>query len=78
MLRSEIEVKMKQCGLDHLGIVYNENDELGVYCSLKSGILMDYTDHRIDRKKDIWGAIVYENGKPKKVSFKDFIWENKK
>lgn len=74
MKRLEIEQMMKQQGQKTIGIVYNENDELGVYCELKNGFLYDYTGHRVDRKKDIWGYLKYEDlGKgyrePIKVKF---------
>ena len=57
MLRSEIESFMKQNNMTFITIVYNATDELGVYCDLRSGYLYDYTGHRVDRKKDIWGWI---------------------
>lgn len=74
MKRLEIEQMMKQQGQKTIGIIYNESDELGVYCELKNGFLYDYTGHRVDRKRDIWGYLKYEDlGKgyrePIKVKF---------
>ena len=36
MLRSEIESFMKQNNMTFIAIVYNDNDELGVYYDLRS------------------------------------------
>ena len=69
MLRNEVEAWMKKQGLKTLGIVLNETDDLGIYCELKSGILYDYTGHRVDRKANIWGYITYEKGKPIRHAF---------
>jgi len=68
MLRQELELKMKEKKMEHIAIVFNEG-ELGVLCYLKSGILMDYTNHRVDRKKNIWGYVWWKDGKPFQVAF---------
>jgi hypothetical protein len=47
----------------------NENDHLAVYCFLQGGYLVDYTGHRVDRKKNIWGQMRFENGKPVREAF---------
>lgn len=69
MLRSEIETLMKQKGQSTIALVLNKTDQHGVYCCLKGGYLVDYTGHRVDRKKDIWGKITWHEGKPRRVSF---------
>lgn len=63
MLRKEIEQYMKENKLTQIDLVYNESDKLAVYCSLKNGTLKDYTDHVVDRKRNIWGRLVWEDGK---------------
>lgn len=72
MYRKEIEEKLKAAGQKDIGIIYNKDDNLGVYCELKGGFLTDYTGHRVDRKKDIWGYISYDftGGYPKPVRVK--------
>ena len=73
MLRKDIELYMKQNKISHIDLVLNESDELGIYCFLSGGILKDYTNHVVDRKKDIWGFLKWENGKSKRVSWQE-IW----
>lgn len=68
MLRAELEVKMKNENKEHIAIIFNEG-ELGVLCFLKGGILMDYTNHRVDRKKNIWGYVDWQNGKAIQIAF---------
>lgn len=64
MLRVEIEDYMKKNNLRTIDIVYNESDKLGVYTYLSSdGFLKDYTNHRVDRKRNIWGYLEWVNGK---------------
>ena len=63
MLRKEIEQWMKQNKVTQIDLVINENDKWAVYCSLKNGTLKDYTDHVVDRKKNIWGRLVWKDGK---------------
>lgn len=60
---------MKKNNLKHLAIVLNESDKLGKLCFLSGGFLVDYTGHRVDRKKNIWGFIKYDNGKPIRVAW---------
>lgn len=59
MLRKDIEQMMKTKGQKNIVLVLDENDELGILCSLSGGYLMDCWGHRVDRKKDIWGYIDY-------------------
>lgn len=63
MLRKEIEQWMKENKVTQIDLVINESDKLAIYCSLKNGTLKDYTDHVVDRKKNIWGRLVWKNGK---------------
>lgn len=69
MLRAEIETYMKTNNMKHINLVYNENDKLAVYCFLQGGYLVDYSGHRVDRKKNIWGYMVFENKMPVRYSF---------
>lgn len=69
MLRVDIESRMKQQGITQIDLVYHENDKLAVYCELKSGYLTDYTNHRVNRKMDIWGYLKWENGQSTRVKF---------
>lgn len=70
MYRKDIENWLKQQNKKTLVIVYNKEDKLGVYCSLQSGILKDYTNHVVDRKKDIWGYMVWDDkGQHSRVAF---------
>lgn len=69
MLRIDIENYMKKNNIKHIGIILNESDKLGMFCSLSSGFLVDYTGHRVDRKKNIWGFIKHENGRPIRVAW---------
>lgn len=73
MLRKDIESYMKQHKISQIDLVLNESDELGIYCFLSGGILKDYTNHVVDRKKDIWGFLKWENGKSTRVSWQE-IW----
>ena len=49
MLRKNIEELMKQRGLKTIVIVINENDKLGMLCSLQGGVLIDCYAHRVDK-----------------------------
>ena len=69
MLRKEIEQYMKEHGMTQIDLVLNESDKLAVYCSLKNGTLKDYTDHVVDRKKNIWGRLVWKDGKSTRVAW---------
>lgn len=69
MFRVEIEQQMKMRGTKRIDLVTRENDSLGFYCELKAGILYDYTGHRVDRKTDFWGYLVYVDGAPRKKAF---------
>ena len=57
--------------LNMINTILNENDELGIYCFLSGGTLKDYTNHVVDRKKDVWGFLKWENGKSKRVSWQE-------
>lgn len=74
MLRKNIEELMKQRGLKTIVIVINENDKLGMLCSLQGGVLIDCYAHRVDRKKDIWGFISFENQKPIRKGWSELLW----
>lgn len=70
MKRNEVEAFMKSRGMKSWVIVINEHDPLGVGVELRGGFLYDiYTDHRVDRKVDIWGYIAYKEGKPVRFPF---------
>lgn len=69
MLRKEIEQYMKEHKLTQIDIIINKEDKLAVYCVLKNGTLKDYTDHVVDRKKDIWGRLEWSNGKSTRVAW---------
>ena len=61
MLRKDIEQMMKTKGQKNIVLLLNENDKLGMLCSLSGGYLIDCWGHRVDRKKDIWGYIDYSS-----------------
>lgn len=70
MLRKDIEELMKSRKQKDICLIYNKEDKLGVYCFLQGGYLMDYSGHRVDRKKDIWGYIEWDNaGNGDRVDF---------
>lgn len=69
MLRKEIEQYMKEKGIDQIDLIFNKNDKLGIYCRLTNGTLKDYTNHVVDRKTNIWGRLVWENGKSTKQAW---------
>ena len=70
MIRQEIEAMMKKNNQKTITLVYNQTDKIGIHCFLQGGVLMDYTTHRVDRKKNIWGYINYfGNGDADMVSF---------
>lgn len=69
MLRVEVESLMKQKNQNSIVLVLNEQDKLGIYCELKGGFLCDYTGHRVDRKKDIWGYMEWNKGKSSRIKF---------
>lgn len=73
MLRKDIELYMKQHKLNQIDLVINKEDKLAVYCSLQGGTLKDYTSHVVDRKKDIWGYLKWENGKAQRIAWQG-IW----
>lgn len=60
MLRLEIEKLMKQKNLKAITLWYNEADTMGMGCYLKNGYLEDSFGHRVNRKQDIWGYVVYD------------------
>lgn len=70
MMRNEVEQLMKTKNIKSWVIVMNEHDPLGVGVELRGGFLYDiYTDHRINRKANIWGYIEYKEGKPVRFPF---------
>jgi len=69
LLRIDIETYMKKNNLKHIVIVLNESDKLGKLCFLTGGFLTDYTNHRVDRKKEIWGYIDFKDGQPIRVAW---------
>lgn len=69
MKRADIEQYMKNKGLSQIDLVLKADDRLAIYCNLKNGKLYDYTNHVVDRKIDIWGRLVWENGKSEKVAW---------
>ena len=69
MKMADIEQYMKNKGLSQIDLVLNADDRLAIYCVLKNGKLNDYTGHVIDRKIDIWGRLVWENGKSERVAW---------
>lgn len=71
MLRKDIELYMKANTINQIDLILNESDKLAIYCSLSGGTLKDYTNHVVDRKKDIWGFLKWENGKSKRISWQE-------
>ena len=69
MYRIDIEKYLKQNKIEQIDLVINKDDKLAIYCKMKGGKLYDYTDHVIDRKKDIWGYLKWENGKSERIAF---------
>lgn len=69
MLRADIEKILKEKGITQIDIIYNESDKLGVYCTMKNGKLYDYTNHVVNRKKNIWGYLEWKNGKSTRVAW---------
>jgi len=69
MLRAEVEKYMKENKIEQIDIIINEEDKLAIYCKLKNGKLYDYTDHVIDRKKNIWGRLIWSEGKSQRVAW---------
>lgn len=64
MLRAQIEEYMKINNIHQIDLVINKDDKLAIYCTLQGGKLKDYTNHVIDRKKEIWGYVEWKNGTP--------------
>lgn len=64
MLRAEIEQMMKEREMKSITIVPEGRDRgistVGISCELKGGFLYDYTNHRVDRKKNIVAYIDYD------------------
>ena len=50
-------------------LVLNDTDKLGIRCELKAGYLCDFNGHRVDRKKDIWGYMEWNNGESSRIKF---------
>ena len=64
---------MKRHNRQSIILVFNETDPLGIYCALKSGVLCDYTGRRVPLNQEVWGALVYRDGKPIRRQFKEGI-----
>lgn len=71
MLRKDIEQYLKEKKLSQIDLVINKDDKLAIYCSIQAGVLKDYTGHVVDRKKDIWGFLKWENGQSKRISWQE-------
>lgn len=72
MTRQNIEVYMKENNLTQLDIYMTKDSSNSIYCSLKSGFLTDYQNHRLDRNADIYGFAQYDGkGNVYKISFDD-------
>lgn len=72
MLRADIEKFMKENKMDNITLMYDENSRLGTYCFISSGYLVDYTAHRVDRKKDIFGWVKWDDkGNADVIRFSD-------
>lgn len=69
MYRIDIEKYLKQHKIEQIDLIINKDDKLAIYCKMKSGKLYDYTDHVIDRKKDIWGYLEWKDGKSERIAF---------
>lgn len=69
MLRVDIEKLMKEQKQEQIDIIINESDKLAVFCRLKNGKLYDYTDHVVNRKINIWGYLVWADGKSTRRAF---------
>lgn len=69
MKRKDIEIKLKQHNIKQIDLIINQTDNLAIYCIMKNNILYDYNNHVIDRKKDIWGYLKWENGKSSRVAW---------
>ena len=59
--RKEIEDALKACGNRSIVVVYKENDQLGMLCSMRGGYLMDCYNHRAPQ--EIWGYMWHEGGR---------------
>lgn len=69
MKRKDIETKLKQLNIKQIDLIINQTDNLAIYCIMKNNTLYDYNNHVIDRKKDIWGYLKWENGKSSRVAW---------
>ena len=69
MKRHEIEQLMRRQCRDQIDIIFKQDDELAMYCSLRGGILYDCWNHRVDRKVEIWGYLEWADGRAKRVAF---------
>ena len=69
MLRKDIENYMKEKGQKYIVLLTNKDDELGILCWIQTGVLIDYTGHRVDRKANIWGRIDFVEGKPQRIAW---------
>lgn len=69
MYRQEIEKYLKDNNITQIDLILNKDDKLAIYCKVKNGKLYDYTDHVIDRKKDIWGYLKWNNGQKERIAF---------
>lgn len=75
MTRKELETLMKAAKKEYVAVVYNETDPLGMLCQMKGGILHDCWGHRVPIKQNIWGVIMFENGKPVRYPIEEKINE---
>ena len=69
MYRKDIEQYLKKHNITQIDLVIDKDDKLAIYCKVKNGKLYDYTDHVVDRKRDIWGCLIWKNGKPIRIAF---------
>lgn len=75
MKRKDIETLMKKAGKQYISLVFNKDDQLGMLCQMKSGVLCDYMGARVPIKQEIWGVVVCENGKPVRYPIEEKINE---
>lgn len=71
MKRKEVENYMKSHNLTQIDLIFNKDDKRAVYCMLRVGYLKDYNAKPVDRKVDIWGYLVWKNGKSTRVAWEE-------
>ena len=69
VLRADVEKFMSKNNMTSIVLVLNDTDKLGIRCELKAGYLCDFNGHRVDRKKDIWGYMEWNNGESSRIKF---------